>query len=194
MSAGYYTWRSETGADGREYFVIEALGSYLGNRRLSPTGAGGFAFLDASLPPGDDGHRTCRLQLGETPIFQEMKAKGGMVKNPWREAFLSANIEFILVAIVGLIGQGVVWYSGQFWALYLLQTVKKLDVLTSSYICRRGVAHRDADLILSDGSRHHRPEAGHSGGMALASLTYYPLYAWLGQVTNPGAVNYPIAI
>lgn len=34
-----------------------------------------------------------RLQLGETPIFREMKAKGGMVKNPWREAFLNANIK-----------------------------------------------------------------------------------------------------
>src|SRR6202795_384040 len=41
-----------------------------------------------------------RLQLGETPIFQEMKARGGMVKNPWKEAFLSSNIKFILVAIV----------------------------------------------------------------------------------------------
>src|SRR5512132_4055928 len=75
-----------------------------------------------------------RLSLQETPIFQEMNSKGGMVKNPWREAFLSANIRYILVAIVVLIGQGVVWYSGQFWALYFLQTVKKLDVLTSSYL------------------------------------------------------------
>src|ERR1700693_1174931 len=58
-----------------------------------------------------------RLQLGETPIFQAMKAKGGMVRNPWREAFLSPNIKFILIAIVVLLGQGVVWYSGQFWAL-----------------------------------------------------------------------------
>jgi len=56
-----------------------------------------------------------RLQLGETPIFQEMKAKGAMVKNPWKEAFLSSNIKDILVAIVVFIGQGVVWYSGQFF-------------------------------------------------------------------------------
>src|SRR5271165_1526519 len=55
-----------------------------------------------------------RLQLGETPVFQEMKARGEMVKNPWKEAFLSKNIKYILVAIVVLIGQGVVWYSGQF--------------------------------------------------------------------------------
>src|SRR5205823_2531837 len=68
-----------------------------------------------------------RLSLGETPIFQDIKAKGGMVRNPWKEAFLSQNIKFILVAVAVLIGQGVVWYSGQFRALYFLQTVKKLD-------------------------------------------------------------------
>src|SRR2546426_1443088 len=89
-----------------------------------------------------------RLQLGETPIFQEMKARGGMVRNPWREAFLSSNIKFILVAIVVLIGQGVVWYSGQFWALYFLQTVKKLDVLTSSYIVGAALLIASPTLIL----------------------------------------------
>src|SRR5467141_84324 len=49
-----------------------------------------------------------RLQLGETPIFQEMKAKGNMVRNPWKEAFLSSNIKFVGVAIVVVIGQGCV--------------------------------------------------------------------------------------
>src|SRR5246127_419556 len=53
-----------------------------------------------------------RLQLGETPIFQEIKAKGQMTKNPWKEAFISTNIKYILIAIVVLIGQGGVWYSG----------------------------------------------------------------------------------
>src|ERR1700738_2720858 len=64
-----------------------------------------------------------RLQLQETPIFEEIKAKGQMTKNPWKEAFLSSNIKYILIACVVLIGQGVVWYSGQFWALYFLQQV-----------------------------------------------------------------------
>src|SRR2546427_9930254 len=89
-----------------------------------------------------------RLQLGETPIFQEMKAKGGMVRNPWKEAVLSANIKFVGVAIVVLIGQGVVWYSGQFWALYFLQTVKKLDVLTSSYLVGAALLIATPTLIL----------------------------------------------
>src|SRR5437660_1059531 len=68
-----------------------------------------------------------RLQLGETPIFQEIRAKGLMTKNPWKEAFLSSNIKFVLIACIVLIGQGVVWYSGQFWALYFLQQVSKID-------------------------------------------------------------------
>src|SRR3989475_2387395 len=75
-----------------------------------------------------------RLQLQETPIFQEIKAKGQMAKNPWKEAFLSSNIKYVLIACVVLIGEGVVWYSGQFWALYYLQQVSKVDPLTTAYI------------------------------------------------------------
>ena len=67
-----------------------------------------------------------RLQLGETPIFQEIKAKGLQTKNPWKEAFLSANIKFVMIASIVVIGEGVVWYSGQFWALFFLQQVSKV--------------------------------------------------------------------
>src|SRR5207249_855640 len=57
-----------------------------------------------------------RLQLQETPIFQAIKAKGQTAKNPWKEAFLSQNIKYVLIASAVVIGEGVVWYSGQFWA------------------------------------------------------------------------------
>src|SRR5438876_4826954 len=136
-----------------------------------------------------------RLQLGETPIFQEMKAKGGMVRNPWKEAFMSRNIKYILVAIVVLIGQGVVWYSGQFWALYFLQTVKKLDVLTSSYLVGAALLIASPTLILFGWLSDiigRKPVI--LGGMLLAAVTYYPLYLWLGTVTQPGNINYPVSI
>src|SRR5437763_10252197 len=75
-----------------------------------------------------------RLQLQETPIFQAIKARGQTSTNPWREAFWSENIRYVLIASVVVIGEGVVWYSGQFWALYFIQQVQKPDVLTPAII------------------------------------------------------------
>ncbi|UGY14734.1 MFS transporter [Bradyrhizobium septentrionale] len=136
-----------------------------------------------------------RLQLQETPIFQEIKARGQMTRNPWREAFLSANIKYILIAIVVLIGQGVVWYSGQFWALYFLQQVSKVDAVTSAYIVGTALLIATPSLIffgwLSD-QIGRKPVI--LGGMLLAAITYYPLYLWLGMVTQPGQINYPLAV
>jgi len=136
-----------------------------------------------------------RLSLAETPIFQEIKAKGQTCTNPWREAFLSSNFRYVLIASVVVLGEGCVWYSGQFWALYFLQTVKKLDVLTSSMIVGIALLIATPTLIfwgwLSD-------KVGRKpiilGGMALASLTYYPLYSALGMYADPSNVNYPMAI
>jgi len=136
-----------------------------------------------------------RLQLQETPIFQEIKARGQMTRNPWKEAFLSSNIKYILIATVVLIGQGVVWYSGQFWALYFLQQVSKVDALTSAYIVGAALLIATPSLIffgwLSD-QIGRKPVI--LGGMLFAAITYYPLYLWLGTVTQPGNINYPIAI
>src|ERR1700681_3864477 len=136
-----------------------------------------------------------RLQLRETPIFEEIRAKGQMTKNPWKEAFLSSNIKYILIATVVLIGQGVVWYSGQFWALYFLQQVSKVDPLNSAYIVGAALLLATPSLIffgwLSD-KIGRKPVI--LGGMLLAAITYYPLYVWLGTVTQPGNINYPIAI
>jgi len=136
-----------------------------------------------------------RLQLQETPVFEEIKAKGGMTKNPWKEAFMSANIKFVLIASIIVIGEGVVWYSGQFWALYYLQQVSKLDPITTAWIVGAGLIIGTPTLIfygwLSD-IIGRKPII--LGGFLLAAVTYYPLYMWLGTVTKPGAVNYPIAI
>ena len=136
-----------------------------------------------------------RLSLAETPIFQEIKAKGQTTTNPWREAFLSSNFRYVLIASVVVLGEGCVWYSGQFWALYFLQTVKKLDVLTSSMIVGIALLIATPTLVfwgwLSD-KIGRKPII--LGGMALASLTYYPLYSALGMYADPSNVNYPMAI
>src|SRR5262245_112093 len=136
-----------------------------------------------------------RLQLQETPIFEEIKARGQMTKNPWKEAFLSSNIKFVLIASIVVIGEGVVWYSGQFWALYFLQQVSKVDPLTTAYIVMAGLLIGTPTLILwgwiSD-LIGRKPVI--LGGFFLAAVTYYPLYYWLGTVTQPGNINYAVAI
>jgi MFS family permease len=137
-----------------------------------------------------------RLTLAETPVFQDIKAKGQTTTNPWREAFMSRNIKYIIIASIVVLGQGCVWYSGQFWALFFLQKVKNVDVLSSSYIIAAALLIATPTLIfwgwLSD-------KVGRKpiilGGMALASITYYPLYTALGNYADPKVgINYPMSI
>jgi len=136
-----------------------------------------------------------RLQLQETPIFQAIKAKGQTAANPWREAFWSQNIRYVLIASIVVIGEGVVWYSGQFWALYFIQQVQKPDVLHPAMITGAALLLATPSLILfgwlSD-KIGRKPII--LAGFALASLTYYPLYTALGNAANPANVNYPLSI
>jgi len=137
-----------------------------------------------------------RLSLGETPIFQDIKARGRTTTNPWREAFLSSNFKYVVIASVVVLGQGCVWYSGQFWALFFLQKVKNVDVLSSSYIIAFALLIATPTLIfwgwLSD-KIGRKPII--LGGMLLASITYYPLYTALGNYADPKVgINYTMSI
>jgi MFS family permease len=136
-----------------------------------------------------------RLQLAETPIFQAIKAKGQTATNPWREAFLSENLKYVLIASVVVIGEGVVWYSSQFWALYFVQQVQKPDVLTPAIITGAALLIATPSLIffgwLSD-RIGRKPII--LAGFLLAAVTYYPLYAALGNAANPANLNYPLSI
>jgi len=137
-----------------------------------------------------------RRNFEESPVYQEIKAKGKTSKNPWREAFLNpANLKFVVIATIVVLGEGVVWYSSQFWALFYLQTVSKVDTLSSSFIVGIGLIIGTPSLVffgwLSD-IIGRKPVI--LGGFFLAAVTYYPLYTWLGSVSQPGNINYPIAI
>ncbi len=136
-----------------------------------------------------------RLQLQETPIFQAIKAKGQTSSNPWREAFWSQNIRYVLIASIVVIGEGVVWYSGQFWALYFIQQVQKPDVLHPAIITGAALLLATPSLIffgwLSD-RIGRKPII--LGGFFLAAVTYYPLYTALGNAANPASINYPLSI
>ncbi len=137
-----------------------------------------------------------RANFEESPIYAEIKAKGQTSKNPWREAFLNpANLKYVVIATIVVLGEGVVWYSSQFWALFYLQTVSKLDTLNSSLIVGIGLVIGTPTLILFGWLSDvigRKPVI--LGGFLLAAITYYPLYTWLGAVTQPSAINYPVAI
>jgi MFS family permease len=192
---GYYTgWLQTSPTLG----IVVSLGVLIGTRSLVGTTA--FAewgwripFLISLLLVAIAIY--IRLSLQETPIFQEIKAKGRTASNPWREAFLSRNIRYVLIASIVVIGEGVVWYSGQFWALYFLQTVKKVDVLTSSLIVGLALLIATPTLIifgwLSD-KIGRKPII--LGGFFLSAVTYYPIYSALGNYAEPGNVNYPMAV
>jgi len=136
-----------------------------------------------------------RLQLAETPIFQAIKAKGQTAANPWREAFLSENIKYVVIASIVVIGEGVVWYSSQFWAYYFLQQVMKPDILQPAIIAGIALLLATPSLIffgwLSD-RIGRKPII--LAGFLLAAVTYYPLYTALGNAANPANINYPVAI
>jgi len=136
-----------------------------------------------------------RLQLQETPIFQAIKAKQQTSTNPWREAFWSQNIRYVLIASVVVIGEGVVWYSSQFWPYYFLQQVLKPDVLAPALITGAALLIATPSLIffgwLSD-RIGRKPII--LAGFLLAAVTYYPLFNALGSAANPTNINYPLAI
>lgn len=136
-----------------------------------------------------------RWRLQETPIFREIKAKGQTAANPWREAFTGPNLKYVGIATVVVLGQGCVWYSSQFWALFFLQNVNKLDLLNSSVIVGVGLLIATPTLVLCGwlSDRIGRKPIILTG-FVLAAVTYYPLYTALGKVAQPGAINFPLAI
>src|SRR5881392_3594405 len=131
---GYYTgWLQTSPTLGIvvSLFVIIATREYFGNEVFNAW-AWRIPFLISFLLVAIAIY--IRLQLQETPIFQEIKAKGQMAKNPWKEAFLSQNIKFVAIASIVVIGEGVVWYSAQFSALYSLRHVFQMGPLSPAYI------------------------------------------------------------
>ncbi len=108
---------------------------------------------------------------------------------------MSENIKYVVIASIVVIGEGVVWYSSQFWAYYFLQQVMKPDVLRPAVIAGIALLLATPSLIffgwLSD-------RVGRKpiilAGFFLAAVTYYPLYTALGHAANPANINYPVAI
>ncbi len=129
-----------------------------------------------------------RLQLNESPAFQKMKDEGTGSKAPLAEAFGQwKNAKVALLALVGLtMGQAVVWYTGQFYALFFIQSILKVDGYTSNLLIAWSLLLGTGGFVffgwLSD-KIGRKPII--LTGCAIAALTYFPLFAKLTQEANP---------
>ena len=118
-----------------------------------------------------------RWRLRETPLFSRLKELGGTATSPIKES-IGRNWRLILLALFGATaGQAVVWYTGQFYALYFLQTIRGVDKVTSYAVVAIALVLGTPFFIffgrLSD--RIGRKKII-MGGCLLAAATYYPLY------------------
>src|SRR5437016_9605639 len=136
-----------------------------------------------------------RWQLRETPLFSRLKREGRTSKHPTREALGNwANWKLILLALFGATaGQAVVWYTGQFLALFYMQRILKVDLFTSNEIMFAALVLATPLFIvfgrLSD--RIGRKKIMMAGCL-LAALSYAPLYAGMEAFGRP--LNVPVMI
>ncbi|CAN5129099.1 MFS transporter [soil metagenome] len=129
-----------------------------------------------------------RLKLNESPLFQQMKAEGKGSKAPLTESFARwGNLKIVLLALFGLTaGQAVVWYTGQFYALFFLTQTLKVDAQTANLLIA-GSLLIGTPFFLVFGSLSDR--IGRKpiimGGLLLAALTYFPIFKAITHFANP---------
>jgi MFS family permease len=129
-----------------------------------------------------------RLKLNETPIFQRMKEEGKGSKAPLTESFFRyPNNKYVLLALLGATaGQGVVWYTGQFYALFFLLITLKLDFISSYILIALSLVIGTPFFIvfgwLSDRIGRLKIILA---GCAIAAVTFFPLFQGLTHFINP---------
>ena len=128
-----------------------------------------------------------RKNMGESPLFQKNKEEGKLSKNPLKESFGNKkNLKLVLIALFGVVmGQGVIWYTGQFYAMSFLEKVCMLDKVQSDIIMVIALLLGTPFFIffgrLSD--RIDRKKIM-LGGMLIAALAYRPIYKTIYQTID----------
>ncbi|HEY8332512.1 MAG TPA: MFS transporter [Tardiphaga sp.] len=129
-----------------------------------------------------------RLRLNESPVFQKMKDEGKGSKAPLTEAFANwGNAKLVLIALLGgVMGQGVVWYTGQFYALFFLQSILKVDGYTANLLIAWSLLLGTGFFIfwgaLSD-KIGRKPII--LAGCLIAALTFFPIFRMITSNANP---------
>ncbi len=129
-----------------------------------------------------------RLQLQESPAFVRMKSEGKGAKNPLRESFGNPrNLRLVLIALFGATaGQAVVWYTGQFYALYFLERTLRVEFATAYIMIAVALALGTPFFVLF-GWLSDRIGRKYIilAGCLVAALTYIPLFQALTRTANP---------
>jgi MFS family permease len=129
-----------------------------------------------------------RLQMEESPAFKKMKAEGTQSKAPISEAFGNwKNGKFALMALLGLVaGQAVVWYTGQFYALFFLQTILRVDMFSANVLIAWALILGTGGFVVfgSLSDRIGRKKIILAGCL-LAAVTYFPVFKAITALANP---------
>ena len=129
-----------------------------------------------------------RLQMEESPAFKKMKSEGTQSKAPLSEAFGNwKNGKFALIALLGLVaGQAVVWYTGQFYALFFLQTILRVDMFSANVLIAWSLILGTVGFVifgtLSDAIGRKKIILA---GCLLAAVTYFPVFKAITAIANP---------
>jgi MFS family permease len=133
-----------------------------------------------------------RLRMKESPIFHQLKSAGMTSARPLKEAFTQwANLKRVLISLFGATaGQGVVWYTGQFYALFYLQTILKVNNTSANYIVAFALLMAMPFFVLS-GSISDRigRKKIMMAGCLLAALSYVPIYKAMQAVAGSNVVT-----
>lgn len=133
-----------------------------------------------------------RLRMQESPIFQHVKSSGMTSANPLVEAFTKwSNLKQVLISLFGATaGQGVVWYAGQFFALFYLQTILNVNNVSAQYIVAIALVMAMPFFVVF-GALSDR--IGRKwiilGGCLLAMLTYIPIYHGMQSAAGSNVVT-----
>ena len=133
-----------------------------------------------------------RLSMNESPAFAKMKAEGKTSKAPLSESFGQwKNLKIVILALIGLTaGQAVVWYTGQFYALFFLTQTLKVDGATANLLIAASLVIATPFFIvfgaLSD-KIGRKPII--LGGCLIAAITYFPIFNALTHYANPALEN-----
>jgi MFS family permease len=129
-----------------------------------------------------------RLKLNESPVFQRMKAEGKGTRTPLKDSFARwGNLKVVLLALVGLTaGQAVVWYTGQFYALFFLERMLKVDgALTNVMVAAALLIGTPFFVLFGWLSDRIGRKRIIMAGCLLAALTFFPLFKGLTWAANP---------